>query len=85
MMKRDFFAAMLSAVMASVWTASIAAQVTTGTIVGTVTDSNGVVPGANVVIHEVNRGTSNTFVTDGAGSYTAPFLTPGTYRVEVNV
>ena len=85
MMKRDFFAAVLSAVIASVWTAPIAAQVTTGTIVGTVTDSNGVVPGANVVIHEVNRGTSATFVTDGAGSYTAPFLTPGTYRVEVNV
>lgn len=85
MMKRDFLAAVLSAVIASVWTAPIAAQVTTGTIVGTVTDSNGVVPGANVVIHEINRGTSDTFVTDGAGSYTAPFLTPGTYRVEVNV
>ena len=32
MMKRDFFAAVLFAVIASVWTAPIAAQVTTGTI-----------------------------------------------------
>ena len=69
MMKRHFFAAVLSAVIASVWIAPIAAQVTTGTIVGTVTDSNGVVPGASVVIHEVNRGTSDTVVTDAGGSY----------------
>ena len=47
--------------------------------------SNGVVPGANVTIREVNRGTSDTYVTDETGSYTAPFLTPGTYVVEVNV
>ena len=85
MMKRHLFAAVLSAVIASVWTTPIAAQVTTGTIVGTVTDANGVVPGANVTIHEVNRGTSVTHVTDATGSYTAPFLTPGTYRIEVNV
>ncbi len=85
MMKRHVFAAVLSAVSASVWIAPIAAQVTTGTIVGTVADSNGVVPGASVVIHEVNRGTADTVVTDASGSYTAPFLTPGTYRIEINV
>ena len=85
MMKRVLFAAVVSAALASVWTAPIAAQVTTGTIVGTVTDPNGVVPGATVVIHEVNRGTSDTVVSDATGSYTAPFLTPGTYRIEINV
>ena len=85
MMKRYAFAAVLSVVIASAWISPVAAQVTTGTIVGTVTDPNGVVPGANVVIHEVNRGTSDTFVTDATGSYTAPFLTPGTYRIEINV
>ena len=62
-----------------------AAQVTTGTLVGTVRDQNGIVPGANVTVREVNRGTSNTYVTDETGSYTAPFLSPGTYVVEVNV
>ena len=61
------------------------AQVTTGTIVGTVHDLNGIVPGATVTIREVNQGTANSYVTDETGSFTAPFLTPGTYAVEVNV
>ena len=64
---------------------STAAQVTTGTLVGTVRAPNGIVPGANVTVREVNRGTSGTVVTDETGSYTAPFLSPGTYIVEVNV
>ncbi len=62
-----------------------AAQVTTGTLVGTVHDLSGIVPGAIVTIREVNQGTANSYVTDETGSYTAPFLTPGTYTVEVNV
>src|SRR4029453_8496722 len=61
------------------------AQVTTGTIVGAVRDANGVVPGAAVTIREVNKGTADNYVTDEAGAYTAPFLAPGTYTVEVNV
>jgi hypothetical protein len=72
-------------VISSAWTATITAQVTTGTIVGTVSDPNGVVPGATIMIHEVNRGTTYTYATDATGSYTAPFLTPGTYRIEINV
>jgi hypothetical protein len=60
-------------------------QVTTGTIVGTVTDSGGVVPGAIVTIRNVNRGTTTTFNTDESGAYTAPFLVPGTYAVEVEM
>ena len=58
-----------------------AAQVTTGTLVGTVHDLNGIVPGASVTIRAVNQGTVNSYVTDETGSYTAPFLTPGTYTV----
>lgn len=61
------------------------AQVTTGTIVGTVTDSGGVVPGAVVTVRNVNRGTTTAFTTDESGSYTAPFLVPGTYAVEVEM
>jgi hypothetical protein len=53
--------------------------------VGTVRDPNGIVPGATVTVREVNRGTSNSYVTDDTGSYTAPFLSPGTYIIEVNV
>jgi hypothetical protein len=77
-------AAMVTALL-TLGAASAAAQVTTGTLVGTVRDQNGVVPGANVTVREVNRGTSNTYVTDETGGYTAPFLSPGTYVVEVNV
>jgi carboxypeptidase family protein/TonB-dependent receptor-like protein len=85
MTKRHVFAVVASLSIWTILSAAIAAQVTTGSLLGTVTDPGGVVPGANVTITEVNRGTSDTFVTDSAGSYTAPFLTPGTYRVEVNV
>jgi hypothetical protein len=61
------------------------AQVTTGTIVGTIVDANGVVPGATVTVRETNKNTSATFVTDSTGTYTAPFLVPGTYAVEAHV
>jgi len=61
-----------------------AAQVATGSIVGTVTDSSGqVVPGVDVSIREVNRNTTTTLVTDASGVYTAPFLVPGKYGVHV--
>ena len=85
MTKHRLFLAVLTSVLTIVTASPSPAQVSTGTIVGTVSDSNGVVPGANVTIREVNKGTSDTFITDGTGTYTAPFLTPGTYTVEVNV
>ena len=62
------------------------AQVATGSIAGTVSDSTGqVVPGAQVTIREVSRNTTTTLVTDGSGVYTAPFLVPGTYEVQVEL
>ena len=61
--------------------ATVSAQVTTGSIVGTVSDTQGqVVPGATVVIKEVGKQTSTTVVTDANGAYTAPFLNPGHLR-----
>jgi hypothetical protein len=47
------------------------AQVTTGTVVGTVQDQNGIVPGPSVTIRAVNQGTANTYVTDENGSYSS--------------
>lgn len=59
-------------------------QVTTGTILGTVTDPSGAaVAGATVTITDIGRGTSVTRQTDESGSFIAPFLNPGTYRVSV--
>lgn len=60
------------------------AQVTAGTILGTVRDGTGAaVPGATVVIKEVTKGTSVEYQTNEDGAYTAPFLSPGSYTVNV--
>jgi len=62
------------------------AQVTTGTILGTVKDPSGaVVPGVQIVITESSKGISKTFVTDGSGTYNAPLLIPGTYDVSAEL
>jgi hypothetical protein len=61
------------------------AQILTGTIQGTVQDANGaVVPGANVVIKNVETNSSRTVVTDEQGAFTAPQLQPGNYSVSVS-
>jgi hypothetical protein len=58
------------------------AQSTTGRILGTLTDSNGaVIAHAQVVIVDIQRGTSRTLTSDHAGSYVAPDLQPGTYKI----
>src|SRR6266851_4344050 len=79
-------AAVLLAAAANVWAVPVSAQVTTGTIVGTVKDSAGaVVPGATVTVTETGKRTSSTYTTDSTGAYTAPFLIPGTYELGVDV
>jgi hypothetical protein len=63
-----------------------AAQVSTGSIVGTVADPSGqVIPGAQVTIRNVNRNTTSAHVTDQNGTYSALFLVPGTYEVQVEL
>jgi len=63
---------------------SVCAQTTAGRILGTVNDqSSAAVAGATVVITDVQRGTARTLVTDQAGAYVAPDLTPGTYKLRV--
>ena len=67
-------------------TAAAMAQVVTGTISGTVTDSTGaVLPGAKVVIQNEDTGISRTVTTDNAGRYSAPSLSLGGYRVTVTL
>src|SRR6266540_4029571 len=62
------------------------AQVTTGSILGTVKDAAGAeVAGAVVTITEQGKGTSTTYQTDASGSYVAPFLIPGTYEISVDL
>jgi carboxypeptidase family protein len=58
------------------------AQVTTGTISGTVADTTGaVLPGTKVLVANEETGSSRTVETDAAGHYTAPSLGLGRYKV----
>src|SRR5262249_37334784 len=58
------------------------AQTVTGTIQGTVTDAGGgVLPGVSVTLTHVETGTERATLTNERGSYSAPFLQIGTYRV----
>jgi hypothetical protein len=64
--------------------ASAAAQSTTGTILGKVTDSGGLVlPGATVTVKNTETGLTRTVVTDGEGSYIVSGLPPGLHQLEV--
>jgi hypothetical protein len=57
-------------------------QGSAGRIVGSVIDSNGgAIAGAIVTVLDVQRGTTRTLTTDESGSYNAPNLIPGTYKV----
>src|SRR2546421_695514 len=60
------------------------AQVTSGTIVGTVTDPGGAsVPGAQVMARSLDTGLTRTVTSSDAGTYRIEFLPVGKYSVEV--
>jgi len=60
------------------------AQTVTGSLVGHIEDASGaVVPGARVVITEINRGATRELVTNDEGNYSFGSLDPGIYRVEI--
>src|SRR6266478_1003506 len=64
------------------FTAVAVAQVTTGTISGTVKDTSGaVITGAQVVLLNDDTGISRTVQSDSAGRYSASSLSLGKYRV----
>jgi len=60
-------------------------QITTGTIQGTVTDTNGaIIPGANVEIKNLDTNISRTLTTDEGGRFVGLALPPGNYSVEIS-
>jgi len=63
------------------------AQITTGTVSGTVKDPQGaVVPGATVVLISETKGTkSNPEITNETGDYVIPNVTADTYTVEISM
>jgi hypothetical protein len=84
MSKRPTFCllALLSMLVASA--ASVSAQVSTATILGTVSDSTGaVIPNAQVTAVNLETNFSRSVATDAAGNYAIQFLPIGPYRLEV--
>ena len=72
----------LGLMFALLFAPSTFAQTITGTMRGTVSDSKGgVVPGAEVVIRNLETGQERNLKTDGDGVYVAPFLPLGKYTV----
>ena len=56
------------------------------TITGLVTDASGAVTaGAKVTVKNVSTDIERSLITNEAGVYTAPALSPGTYSVTINL
>ncbi len=65
----------------------VSAQITTGTVAGSVKDDQGLaVPGASVTLISEARGTRMApVVTNATGDFVVPNVTPDTYTVEVSM
>src|SRR5437016_5170602 len=62
--------------------AALLAQVDTGTIAGTLTDSSGaVLPGASVVIRQTDTNQEFKLSSNALGQFVSPPLQPGPYEV----
>src|SRR4030095_9839499 len=65
-------------------TASVKAQAVYGSLIGTVTDSNGAaVAGATVSVTDLTKNVTTTAQTNETGNYTLTHLIPARYRVKV--
>ena len=65
--------------------AGLAAQVTSGTIFGSVKDPSGAyVPNADVTVRSAATGVTRTVTTNAEGGFVVPNLLPGTYTIAVN-
>ncbi|HEX9367714.1 MAG TPA: carboxypeptidase regulatory-like domain-containing protein, partial [Vicinamibacterales bacterium] len=70
----------------TLWPALAAAQGTTASIAGFVTDdSKASLPGATVTVKHVDTGQARVLTTDGQGRYRADALAPGRYAVTVEL
>jgi hypothetical protein len=61
-----------------------AQSITSGDIAGVVTDDSGAaVPGAKIVLNNIDTGTTQTLTSNGTGAYRASLLKPGSYKITV--
>jgi outer membrane receptor protein involved in Fe transport len=76
---------LLSVLLLLTFNAALTAQTVTGTIKGTVVDTNGgLIVGASVEVTNVETGLRRSLTTNEDGSYQATFLPLGRYSVAVN-
>ena len=64
---------------------AFAQQTGGGTLTGTVSDKDGVVPGASVTVTAAATNTSRTSPTNESGLFRVAGLAPGTYTIKVEV
>src|SRR5262245_52184234 len=84
---RSGFALVVGLAMALMVATPALAQVTTGTVSGTVKDAQGgVIPGATITLTDEARGTkAPPVVTNATGDFVLVNIAPGTYTVEVTM
>ncbi len=82
--KTTFLTSLLAVLMALALAPAAGAQITTATIVGTITDSSGgALPGVTVTGRNVDTGFNRTVPSNEVGAYRLEFLPIGNYVVEV--
>ena len=68
------------------WASAASAQIRSATITGTVADpTKAFVPGATVIVVNQDTNARSELVTNDSGLFTAPYLTAGTYSIEVSL
>ena len=79
--------AVWACIVTGITAAPVSAQITTGTVSGTVTDSQGgVVPGASVLLISDTQATKlGPMVTNSTGAYVFPNVTADSYTVEITL
>ena len=82
MRSRGFWRALLAGALVLAAAAAAGAQTVTGTIQGTVVDTNGgVLPGVTILVKHVETGAERTVVTNESGIYSAPYVPIGRYTI----
>ena len=84
-LRARLFSCAIVMVLALTGASTAFAQVTTGSITGTVVDNVGVVPGATVTVTNASVGITRTAVTNEQGSFRIPTLPVGQYSLKVTM
>ena len=86
MMRTKWFAGLLAAVLVLASAGGLAAQEFRATVRGQVLDSSkGALPGATVTLTNTSTNETASAVTNAEGSYSVPFLRPGSYTMTVEL